>query len=348
MNEEKRSGIRSLAVTMPGVGQMRRRKFLVVLGGAVAGPLAARAQQPTMPVIGYLSTRSLEDSAHIVAAFRKGLHEVGYTEGHNVAIEFRFAEGHHDRLQALTADLVRRQVNVIVATGGTASAVAAKPIVPASIPMVFAMGGDPVKLGIVDGLARPGGNVTGISFLVSEMAAKHVQLLNELAPKTSVIGFLANPNNPNLASAATEAQKAADMLSLKLVVVHASVERDFDPAFTTLIQQRVGSLFVEVDPFFTDQRARIAALAAQHALPSIYALREFVDVGGLMSYGTSITDANRQLGVYTGRVLKGTKPTELPVMQSTIFELVINLKAAKALGLEVPTSILLRADEVIE
>jgi putative tryptophan/tyrosine transport system substrate-binding protein len=329
--------------------QLRRREFITLLGGAAATwPLRAQAQQPSMPVIGYLSTRSLGDSAHIVAAFRKGLHEVGYTEGRNVAIEFRFAEGHHDRLQALTADLVRRQVNVFVATGGTASAVAAKPIVPATIPMVFAMGGDPVKLGIVDGLARPGGNVTGISFLVSEMAAKHVQLLNELAPKTAVIGFLANPSNPNLASAATEAQKAADMLSLKLVVVNASAERDFDPAFTTLVQQRVDSLFVEVDPFFTDQRARIAALAARHALPSIYALREFVDAGGLMSYGTSITDANRQLGIYTGRVLKGTKPAELPVMQSTIFELVINLKAAKALGLEVPTSILLRANELIE
>jgi ABC-type uncharacterized transport system substrate-binding protein len=326
-----------------------RREFITLLGGAVAAwQPAARAQQRAMPVIGYLSTRSLGDSAHIVAAFRKGLHEVGYTEGSNVAIEFRFAEGHHDRLQALTADLVRRQVNVFVATGGTASAVTAKSIVPATIPMVFAMGGDPVKLGIVDGLARPGGNVTGISFLVSEMAAKHVQLLIELAPKTAVIGFLANPNNPNLASAATEAQKAADMLSLKLVVVNAGAERDFDPAFTKLVQQRVDSLFVEVDPFFTDQRARIAALAARHALPSIYALREFVDAGGLMSYGTSITDANRQLGVYTGRVLKGTKPAELPVMQSTIFELVINLKAAKALGLEVPTSILLRADELIE
>ena len=246
---------------------MRRREFITMLGGAAATwPFAARAQQPAMPVIGYLSTRSPGDSAYIVGAFRKGLHEVGYTEGHNVAIEFRFAEGHHDRLRALTADLVRRQVNVIVATGGTASAVAAQPIVAAAIPMVFAMGGDPVKLGIVDGLARPGGNVTGISFLVSEMAAKHVQLLNELAPKTAVVGFLANPNNPNLASATTEARKAADMLSHKLVVVNAGAEGDFEPAFTTLVQQRVESLLVEVDPFFTDQRARITALAARHRL----------------------------------------------------------------------------------
>ena len=301
-----------------------------------------------MPVIGYLSTRSLDNSAHIVAAFRKGLQEAGYAEGRNVTIEFRFAEGHHDRLPALTADLVRRQVNVLVATGGTASAVAAKPIVPATTPMVFAMGGDPVRLGLVDGLARPGGNATGISFLVSEMAAKHVQLLNELAPKTAVIGLLANPSNPNLASAAEEAQKAADLLSRKLVVVNANAEGDFEPAFTRLVRQRVEALFVQVDPFFGDQRATITALAARHALPSIYALREFVDAGGLMSYGTSVTDANRQLGVYTGRILKGTRPAELPVMQSTMFELVINLKAAKALGLEVPTSILLRADEVIE
>jgi ABC-type uncharacterized transport system substrate-binding protein len=219
---------------------------------------------------------------------------------------------------------------------------------PATIPMVFAMGGDPVKLGIVDGLARPGGHVTGISFLVSEMAAKHVQLLNELAPKTAVIGFLANPNNPNLASATTEARRAADMLKHKLVVVNASAERDLDSAFTTLVQQRVDALLVEVDPFFTDQRARIAALAVRHALPSVYALREFVDAGGLMSYGTSITDANRQLGVYAGRILKGIRPAELPVMQSTLFELVINLKTAKALGLDVPPTLLARADEVIE
>jgi ABC-type uncharacterized transport system substrate-binding protein len=327
---------------------MNRREFITLLGGAAVWPLAARGQQSAMPVIGYLSTRSLDDSAHIVAAFRKGLQEAGYAEGRNVTIEFRFAEGHHDRLPALTADLVRRQMNVLVATGGTASAVAAKPIVPATTPMVFAMGGDPVRLGLVDGLARPGGNATGISFLVSEMAAKHVQLLNELAPKTAVIGLLANPNNPNLASAAEEAQKAADLLGRKLVVVNANAEGDFEPAFTRLVRQRVEALFVQVDPFFGDQRATITALAARHALPSIYALREFVDVGGLMSYGTSVTDANRQLGVYTGRILKGTRPAELPVMQSTMFELVINLKAAKALGLEVPTSILLRADEVIE
>ena len=244
---------------------MKRREFITLLGGAAArGRSRHRRSNRRCRSIGYLSTRSLGDSAHIVAAFRKGLHEVGYTEGRNVAIEFRFAEGHHDRLPALTADLVRRQVNVFVATGGTASAVAAKPMVPATIPMVFAMGGDPVKLGLVDSLARPGGNVTGISFLVSEMAAKHVQLLNELAPKSAVIGFLANPNNPNLASAATAAQKAADMLRHKLVVVNASAESEFDPAFTTLVQERVEALFVQGRsllhrPPHKNRRARIPA-----------------------------------------------------------------------------------------
>ena len=328
---------------------MRRREFLGGLGSAAAAwPFPAHAQQSPMPVIGYLSTRSPSDSPHIVAAFRAGLHEVGYTEGRNVAIEFRFAEGHHDRLPTLTADLVRRQVNVLVATGGTASVVAAKSIVPATIPMVFAMGGDPVKLGIVASFARPGGSVTGISFLVSEMAAKHVQLLHELAPKTAVIGFLVNPNNPNLASAVTSAQQAADMVRHKLVIVNASVEGEIAPAFTTFIQERVDALLVQVDPFFTDHRAQIATLASRHALPAIYALREFVEAGGLISYGTSIIDANRQLGVYTGRILKGAKPDELPVMQSTTFELVINLRAAKSIGLEIAPMLLGRADEVID
>jgi len=327
---------------------MRRREFIALLGSAAACPMAARAQQPPMPVVGYLSTRSLEDSQYIVAAFRKGLRETGYNEGRNVAIEYSFAEGHHDRLPAMAAELVRGRVNLVVATGGTSSAVAAKPIVPTTMPLLFAMGGDPVKLGLVDGLAHPGGNVTGISFLISEMAAKHAQLLQELAPKATVIGFLVNPNNPNLASATTAASEAADILKHKLVVVNAGTESEFDPAFETLIRERVTALSVQGDPFFTDHRARVAALASRHTLPAIYALREFVDAGGLMSYGTSITEANRQLGIYAGRVLNGAKPAELPVMQSTTFELVINLKVAKALALDVPTSILLRADEVIE
>jgi putative ABC transport system substrate-binding protein len=305
-----------------------------------------RAQQPKVPTIGYLSTRAAADSAHIVAAFRKGLNETGYVEGQSVLMESRFAEGRYDRLAALAADLVRRQVNIFVATGGTSSAVAAKPVVPATIPMVFAMGGDPVKLGIVASLARPGGNVTGIAFLVNGLTAKHLQLLH--APKAKVIGFLVNPNDPNLPTDTKQAQDAANVLGHELVIVNASAESDLEPAFATLAKEKVEALFVQVGPFTTDHRTKIAVLAARHRLPTIYALREFVDAGGLMSYGTSITDANRQLGVYAGRVLKGIRPSDLPVMQSTTFELVINLKAAQALGLDVPTSILLRADEVIE
>jgi putative tryptophan/tyrosine transport system substrate-binding protein len=328
---------------------MQRREFITLLGSTVATwPLAARAQQPNMPMVGYLSTRSLGESANIVAAFRKGLNEAGYSEGRNVVMEWRFAEGHYDRLQALAADLVRRQVNVLVATGGTGSAVVAKSLVPATMPMVFAMGGDPVKLGIVPDLARPHGNVTGITFLVNALTAKQLQLLQELAPKAKVIGFLVNPNDPNLSSQMNQAREATNALGHKLVIANASTERDLEPAFIMLAQERVEALFVQVDPFFTDRRGQIAALAARYSLPAIYALREFVDAGGLMSYGTSITDANRQLGVYAGQVLKGKKPADLPVVQSTKFELVLNLKTAKTLGLTVPPTLLTAADDVIE
>jgi putative tryptophan/tyrosine transport system substrate-binding protein len=299
-------------------------------------------------VIGYLSSRSPADSTHIIAAFRKGLGEAGFSEGRNVAIEWRFAESRLDRLAVLAADLVSHGVNVVVATGGTSSVVAAKPVVPGTIPMVFAMGGDPVKLGIVDGLAHPGRNVTGIAFLVNALTAKHLQLLQELTPKAKTVGFLLNPNDPNSPSDSKQAQEAAELLERKLVIVNATVSGDLESCFTTLAKEKAEALFVQVGPFTTDQRTKIAALAASQSLPAIYALREFVDAGGLMSYGTSITDANRQLGFYAGRVLKGTNASELPVMQSTTFELVINMKAAKALGLDVPTSILLRADEVIE
>jgi putative tryptophan/tyrosine transport system substrate-binding protein len=324
---------------------MRRREFITLLGGAAAWPLAAAAQQPAVPVIGYLSTRSPDDSAHIVTAFRNGLNEMGYFQGQNVAVEYRFAEGHYERLSALAVDLVRRPASVLVATGGTAAAIAAKPVIPASVPLVFAMGGDPVKLGIVPSLARPGGNVTGV---VNALAAKQIELLHELVPSAKVIGFLVNPNSPNLASELKEAQAAVGSFGHKLVIVEVAAESDFDQAFKSLIEARVAALFVEVDAFFTDRRAKIAALAAQYALPAIYALREFVDAGGLMSYGTSITDANRQVGIYTGRILKGTKPADLPVIQATKFELVINAKAAKALGLTVPPTLLVAADEVIE
>jgi putative tryptophan/tyrosine transport system substrate-binding protein len=328
---------------------VKRREFMTLVGGVAATwPLSARAQQPAMPVIGYLSTRSPDDSAHIVTAFRNGLNEMGYFQGQNVAVEYRFAEGHYERLSALAVDLVRRPASVLVATGGTAAAIAAKPVIPASVPLVFAMGGDPVKLGIVPSLARPGGNVTGVSFLVNALAAKQIELLHELVPSAKVIGFLVNPNSPNLASELKEAQAAVGSFGHKLVVVEVAAESDFDQAFRSLIEARVAALFVEVDAFFTDRRAKIAALAAQYALPAIYALREFVDAGGLMSYGTSITDANRQVGIYTGRILKGTKPADLPVIQATKFELVINAKAAKALGLTIPPTLLVTADEVIE
>lgn len=328
---------------------MRRRDFVILLGGAgVWVPLAANAQRPALPVIGYLSGRSPGDSADIITAFRQGLTEVGFVEGQSVAIEYRFAEGHYDRLPTLAADLVRRHVNVVVATGGTISAVAAKPVVPSTIPIVFAMGGDPVKLRVVASLARPGGNITGVSFLVNGLAPKQIQFLRELVPKAAAIGFLVNPKNPNLPSETQATQEAADALGFKLVVVKASAASDFDSAFTRLVQQRVAAVFVDVDPLFVDLRATLVALAARHRLPAIYALREFVDAGGLMSYGTSITHANRQLGLYTGRVLKGTNPADLPVLQSTTFELVINLRTAKALELTLPPSLLLQADEVIE
>ena len=324
--------------------------FIVIVILALAllwAPPAARAQQTTLPVIGYLSSRSPNESAHIVAAFRQGLQEAGFVEGQNVTIESRFAEGNFDRLPALAADLVRRQVNVLVATGGTVSVVKAKPVVPATIPIVFAMGGDPVKLGVVASLARPGGNITGVSFLVNELAAKTVELLHELVPKAAVIGFLVNPHDPNAESDTRGAQTAADAFGLHLVVAKASTASAIESAFTTFVQQQVAALLVDTEPFFTDQRANIVALAARHALPAVYQLREFAAAGGLMTYGTSITDANRQLGVYTGRVLKGTKPADLPVMQSMKFELILNLKTAQTLGLTIPPTLLFQADEVI-
>jgi putative tryptophan/tyrosine transport system substrate-binding protein len=329
-----------------GIG---RRKFIAALGGtAVAWPLAARAQQPAMPVIGYLSQRSPTDSASIVATFRQGLKEEGYVEGQNVAIEFRFAEGQIDRLPALASDLVRREVNVFVATGGTGSVVNAKPVVPKTIPIVFAMGGDPVKLGIVASLARPGDNITGVSFLINELAAKEVELLHELVPKAAAIGFLANPRDPNTESDTIEAQAAADALGHELVVVKASTESEIDPAFAALAQEQVPALFVNADPLFNVSFPKILALAARHAMLTVSSWEGFAADGGLISYGTSINEANRQVGVYTGRVLKGTRPSDLPVLQPTKFKLVINLKTAKALGVQIPPTLLARADEVIE
>jgi putative ABC transport system substrate-binding protein len=326
---------------------MRRREFITLLGGATVWPLAARAQQSAMPVVGYLSSRSASDSANIVTAFRQGLNEVGYVEGQNIAFESRFAEGHMDRLSTLAAELVSRQVSVLVATGGTSSVIAAK-AATATIPIVFVMGGDPVKLKVVASLARPGGNITGVTFLANELAAKEVQLLHELVPKADLIGFLVNPNDPNSNPDVEQAQEAADTLQQKLLIVKASTESDIELVFSTLAQQKAGALFVDVEPFLSMQTPRILALAARLKLPTVSSVEGFAAAGGLMNYGTSIVDANRQLGVYTGKVLKGTKPADLPVMQPTKFKLVINLKTASALGVTIPASLLTAADEVIE
>jgi putative ABC transport system substrate-binding protein len=317
-------------------------------GTALLWPLAGWAQQKAMPVIGYLSQRSLVDSASIVAAFREGLKEAGYVEGQNVAIEFRFAEGQIDRLPVLASDLVNRGVNVFVATGGTGSVVKARPMVPKTIPIVFAMGGDPVKLGIVASLARPGDNITGVSFLLSELAAKEVELLHELIPRAAVIGFLVDPSDPVTESDTKSAQAAADALGHKLVIVNASSASEIAPAFAALAQQKIAALFVSADPLFVVNFPEIRELAARQAMLTISSWEGFAADGGLISYGTSINEANRLLGVYTGRVLKGEKPTDLPVQQSTKFKLVINLKTARALGVAIPPSIFARTDELIE
>ena len=317
---------------------MERREFIALLCGTVVGwPLAARAEQNAMPMAGYVSTRSLDDSAYIVAAFRKGLNETGYSEGRDVMIEWRFAEGHYDRLPALAADLVRRQLNILVATGGTGSAVAAKPLLPATMPMVFAMGGDPVKLNIVPDLARPHGNVTGITFLVNALTAKQLQLLQELAPKAKVLGFLVNPNDPNLSSQLDQAREAVNALGHKLVIANA-----------TMAQRQADALVIGADSFFVSRSKQLAAFAVRYAIPASFYFREFVVAGGLMSYGGSVTAAHRLAAVYVGRIINGDKPTDLPVLQPTKFELVINLKTAKALGLTVPPTLLARADAVIE
>jgi putative tryptophan/tyrosine transport system substrate-binding protein len=327
---------------------MQRREFITLLGGAAAWTPAARAQQPGRPVIGYLSARAPGNSADIIAAFRQGLKEAGFVEGENVTIESRFAEGSFDRLPALAADLVTRKVNVVVATGGTVSVVKAKPVVPTTVPIVFAMGGDPVKLGVVASLNRPGETITGVAFLVNGLAGKQMELLHTLVPTTGVIGFLVNPRDPNAETDLKDAQAAAGLLGLKVVVGAASVESEIEATFASFAQQHVGALFVDAEPFLLDNRNRILMLAAQAAVPVVSQFRLFAQDGGLASYGTSLTDANRLLGVYTGRILKGEKPSDLPVVQSTKFDLVINLKTAKALGIVVPSTLIAIADEVIE
>jgi putative ABC transport system substrate-binding protein len=326
---------------------VNRRKTIALLGGAaVAWPLAAKAQQPTMPVIGFLHSASPEQYSSVVAAFRNGLLDEGFIDGRNVTIEFRWAQGRYDRLPALAAELVQRGV-VVIAAGSTDAALAAKRATT-TIPIVFNSGADPVKLGLVASLNRPGGNTTGVTFLTNELVPKRVEALHELLPKAAMIGFLVNPSISTSEVDTKVMQETASAFGMKLVIENCATEPDFDPAFARLIQQRVEALVVEPDPFFNSKAAKLVALAAHNALPTIYQLRDYVAAGGLMSYGTSLTDAYRLVGVYTGRILKGANPAELPVQQSVKVELVINLKTAKALGLTVPTGLLVRADEVIE
>jgi len=327
---------------------MRRREFITLLGGAaVTWPVAARAQQPTRPVVGYLHSATSDTAAHFVVAFRNGLKESGYVEGQNVTVEYRFAEGQYDRLAALAADLVQRKVAVIVASGGDPPALAAK-AASATIPIVFISSSDPVKLGLVASLNRPGGNATGVNVFTSMMAAKRLELLRELVPQDAVLAALVNPGSPSAVTQSEDLQEAARVSKQKLIVLKASTESDIDLAFATLVQQRAAALLVDTDAFFLNRRNQFSALAAHHRIPTIYAQREFVVAGGLMSYGVSLADMNRQLGVYAGRVLKGEKPADLPVQQPTKFEFVVNLITAKVLDLEIPAKLLVLADEVIE
>jgi putative tryptophan/tyrosine transport system substrate-binding protein len=327
---------------------MKRREFITLLGGAAAGwPLAARAQQPTMPVIGFLETVSPSFGTRILAPFRQGLGDAGYVEGQNVAIEYRWAEGRYDRLPELAADLVRRQVNVIVTTSTPAS-LAAK-AATTELPLVFGVGDDPVKLGLVASLNRPGGNATGVNFVLGELAAKRLGLLRELAPAATRIAVLVNPTDAvRTDSNLKEVDTAARAIGLQVHIVNASTIAETDAAFATLVREWSDAIFVVPDSFFNSRRVQLANLAARFALPSAFGQREYCEVGGLMSYGTNLADARRQIGSYAGRILKGAKPAELPVQRPTTYELVINLKTARMLGLDLPPLILTRADEVIE
>jgi ABC-type uncharacterized transport system substrate-binding protein len=325
---------------------MRRREFITLLGGAAAAwPLTARAQQPAMPVIGFLRSVSLADAADLVTAFRQGLKETGYIEGQNVAIELHSAEGHLDRLPALVADLIGRPVAVIV--GNLNAAVAAK-AATTTIPIIFASGSDPVKDGLVASLNRPGGNITGVMFLVSGLGAKRLDLLRQFLPKATLIAMLVNPGSVDTEAERRDVQEAAQRLGQQLIILDASSDRDIETSFATFVQRGAGALIVGAGAFLFSNRERLVALAARNALPAIYADPEDAAAGGLMSYGPSIVDAYHQVGIYAGRILKGDKPGDLPVIQSTKFEFLLNLKTAKALGLDVPPTLLALADRVIE
>jgi ABC-type uncharacterized transport system substrate-binding protein len=327
---------------------MRRRDFIVIACSAVAWPLAARAQQSAMPVIGYLGSESPDVFAGRLRAFRQGLSETGYVEGKNVTIEYRWAENQYDRFPALMADLVRREVTVIVAVTGTPPALAAK-AATATIPIVFVTAGDPVALGLVASLSRPGGNLTGVATLTVELGPKQLEVLRELVPTATIVALLINPTNTtNAETLSRDLQAAARTIGLQLHVLHASTERDFDAVFASLPRLRAGALVIGSDPFFNSRSQQLAALALRHAIPTMYPFREYARAGGLISYGNSFADAHRQAGIYTGKILNGEKPGDLPVQQSTKVELIINLKTANALGLTVPLTLLGRADEVIE
>jgi putative tryptophan/tyrosine transport system substrate-binding protein len=326
---------------------MRRREFITLLGGAAAWPLAARAQQPAMPLIGFLSSRSPEDSSHLVEAFRRGLAEGGFVEGHNVAIEFRWARGQYDLLPAMVADLVSHRVNVLTTAGGEPSALAAKRATSA-IPIVFGLGSDPVSAGLVESWNRPGGNATGVTLLTRLMEPKRLGLLRDLVPGVPLIGVFLNPSYPYADRQLQEIEEAARAIDQRIVVAKSATDAELDAAFAALIREGVGALLVCADPFFDTRRDRIVDFARRQRLPAIYQFREYAVAGGLLSYGVSVTDAYRQYGVYTAAILKGAKPADLPVLQPTKFEFVINLRTAKALGLKISDNLLSLADEVIE
>jgi putative tryptophan/tyrosine transport system substrate-binding protein len=328
---------------------MRRREFITLLGSATATawPLAANAQQSAMPVVGFLSARSPGESASALAAFRQGLGETGYFEGKNVTIEYRWAEGRYDRLPALAAELVSRQVAVIAATGGEPSPLAAK-AATTTIPIVFSLGGDPVEARLVASLNQPGGNLTGTTLMAVEMAPKRLGILRQLIPNASTVAILVNTKYQTTAAEVRNVEDAARALGIKISVLNASTEDEIDTAFTTIVQQKADALIIGTEPFLLGQRDQLVRLAARHSIPTIYFVREFADAGGLLSYGPSIANGYRQVGVYTGRILGGAKPAELPVLQPTSFQLFINLKTARALRLNVPATLLATADEVIE
>jgi putative ABC transport system substrate-binding protein len=328
--------------------RLKRREFITLLNGAAAWPLVARAQQPAMPVIGYLSARTPGDSVEVLAEFRRGLAETGFGEGQNVTIEYRWLEGRYDLLPEILGDLVRRQVAVIAIPNTTSSVLAAKAATQ-TIPIVFNIGSDPVAVGLVASLSHPGKNVTGIAMLQTAVTAKRLELLRELVPTARSIAFLVNPGNPGFANVETkEVQEAARVLGVNLLVLNASSPTDIDAAFTTLVQQQAGALLVGGDVFYVSRTAQLVTLAARHGIPAIYAYLEQGAAGGLMCYGAGLASTQRSVGIYTGRILKGEKPGDLPVQQVTKLQLVINMKTAKSLGLEVPPTLLARADEVIE